>query len=113
MKVLRTISIEVLSDLKALDRVLSQFNQIYLDFIPDRDWLQCRLTLAVGFTNAGKHAYQNLPINIPIRIEALPRKTDLEIQIWDYGFAFALHSLIAKSFQKYNIWLGSGWEITI
>jgi anti-sigma regulatory factor (Ser/Thr protein kinase) len=37
----------------------------------------------------------------------------MEIKIWDYGFAFDLHSYIAKICQKHNNWLASGRGIPI
>ena len=108
MKVLRSIKIEVPSDLQALDRVLIRFNQIYQDFIPVRDWLQCRLALAEGFTNAVRHAHQELPASIPIEIEVLLKETAMEIKIWDYGAAFDLKGFIAERSQQHDDWLASG-----
>lgn len=113
MKVLRTIRIEVPSDLQTLDHVLSQFNQIYQDFIPHRDWLQCRLALAEGFTNAVRHAHKNLPSDMPITIEVMLSLTAMEIKIWDYGGGFDLHGFISETSQKYDSWLGSGRGIPI
>ena len=113
MKVLRSIKIEVPSDLNALDQVLSQFNQVYQDFIPLRDWLQCRLALAEGFTNAVRHAHKNLPADIPIKIEVLLQEKAIEIKIWDYGSAFDLHRFIAETSRKHADWLASGRGIPI
>ena len=113
MEVLRSITIEVPSDLKALDLVLSKFNQIYQDFIPLRDWLQCRLALAEGFTNAVKHAHKNLPPDVEIAIGVQLRKTSIEIRIWDYGSVFDLHGFIAETSQKHDSWLVSGRGIPI
>lgn len=113
MKVLRSIEIEVPSDLKALDQVLVQFNEIYQNSIPLRDWLQCRLALAEGFTNAVRHAHKNLPPEIPIRIEVLLKETAMEIRIWDYGSAFDLHGFITENSQKHANWLASGRGIPI
>ncbi|MBE9047805.1 ATP-binding protein [Pleurocapsales cyanobacterium LEGE 10410] len=113
MKVLRSITIKVPSDLKALDLVLSKFNQVYQDSIPLRDWLQCRLALAEGFTNAVKHAHKNLSSDVPITIEVQLRKTALEIRIWDYGSIFDLHGFITETAQKHDDWLASGRGIPI
>lgn len=113
MKVLRSIKIEVPSDLKALDHVLLQFNQIYQNSIPLRDWLQCRLALAEGFTNAVRHAHKNLPPEIPIRIEARLKESAMEIKIWDYGSAFDLHGFILETARKNANWLASGRGIPI
>ena len=113
MKVLRSIKIEVPSDLKALNQVLAQFDRIYQDFIPLRDWLQCRLALAEGFTNAVRHAHRDLPPTVPIKIEVLLKETVMEIEIWDYGAAFDLQGFIAETSQKYDGWLASGRGIPL
>ena len=113
MKVLRSIKIEVPSDLKALNRVLLQFDQIYQDFIPLRDWLQCRLALAEGFTNAVRHAHRHLPPDIPIVIEVLLKQNAIEIKIWDRGSAFDLQGFIRETSQKYQGWLASGRGIPL
>ena len=113
MKVLRSIKIEVKSDLKALDEVLFQFNTIDRDSIPLRDWLQCRLALAEGFTNAVRHAHKNLPRDVPICIEVLLNQTLMEIKIWDRGPKFDLHSFIAETSKKNTGWLASGRGIPI
>lgn len=113
MKVIRRIKIEVPGDLKALEKVLLQFNQIYQDFIPTRDWLQCRLALAEGFTNAVRHAHKNVSADIPIRIEVLLKKTMMEIKIWDRGDAFDLQRFIAESASKQGDWQASGRGIAI
>ena len=113
LKVLRSIKIEVSSDLKALNQVLAQFDRIYQDFIPLRDWLQCRLALAEGFTNAVRHAHRDLPPTVPIKIEVLLKETVMEIEIWDYGAAFDLQGFIAETSQKYDGWLASGRGIPL
>ena len=81
LKVLRSIKIIVPSDLKALDQMLLQFNQIYQDSIPFKDWLQCRLALVKGFTNAVRHAHKDLASDVPILIEVLLKETAREIKI--------------------------------
>lgn len=113
LRILRSIKIEAPSDLKALDQVLSQFNQIYQNSIPFRDWLQCRLALAEGFTNAVRHAHKNLPPEIPIEIEVQLQETAIEIKIWDHGSAFDLHGFITETARKHEDWLGSGRGIPI
>lgn len=113
MKVLRKIEIEVASDLKALNRVLLQFNQIYQDFIPYQDWLQCRLALAEGFTNAVRHAHKDLPTEIPIKIEVFLTNSTVEIRIWDRGAAFDLHKFIAETAKENESWLASGRGLPI
>lgn len=113
LKVLKSIKIEVESDLKTLDEVLLQFNTIYHDSIPLRDWLQCRLALAEGFTNAVRHAHKNLPRNTPIEIKVSLNQTTMEIEIWDRGPAFDLDSFIAERTEKNADWLASGRGIPL
>ena len=113
MKVLRTLRIEVPSDLKALDKLLSQFNLVYQEFIPERDWLQCRLALAEGFTNAVRHAHKDLPSEVPIRVDVLLRQHQIEIRIWDCGAAFDLQSFIQETARKHDGWLNSGRGIPL
>lgn len=113
LEVLRTLSIEVLSDLQELDQLLCQFDQIYQDFIPDRDWLQCRLALAEGFTNAVKHAHKDLPKETPITVEVLLKNNSIRIKIWDYGSFFDLQGFIAKTARQHRGWLSSGRGIPL
>jgi len=63
------ISFQVDSDLRSLDTVLKYFQQLEPAGIPQKDWLQCQLALAEGFTNAVRHAHRHLPPEIPIEIE--------------------------------------------
>ena len=113
MKALQTINIEVPGDLQELDGLLIKFNQIYRDFIPCRDWLQCRLALAEGFTNAVRHAHKNIPKEIPIEIQVLLSDDSMEIRIWDYGSAFDLRSFIIQTAEKHHSWLSSGRGIPL
>ncbi|MGD1921070.1 MAG: ATP-binding protein [Pleurocapsa sp.] len=113
MKVPQIINIEIPGDLLELDRLLLKFNQIYQDFIPCRDWLQCRLALAEGFTNAVRHAHKNIPKEIPIEIEVLLKRNSMEIRIWDYGSAFDLKGFIFETSKKHNKWLTSGRGIPL
>ncbi len=69
LNVLQKIQIEVTSNLNALDRILLQFEENYQDFISQQDWLQCRLAMAEGFTNAVRHAHKNIQEEKLVRIE--------------------------------------------
>jgi serine/threonine-protein kinase RsbW len=113
LNVIQIISFEVPGDLQELDQLLLKFEQIYQNFIPYQDWLQCRLALAEGFTNAVRHAHKNIPKEIPIEIEILLRQNSLEIRIWDYGSAFDLRSFITETAQRYHSWLASGRGIPL
>jgi len=113
LKVIHNIKIEAPSDLQSLDKVLLKFNSIYQDFIPSRTWLQCRLALAEGFTNAVRHAHRDLPSDTSIIIEVRLDNTGIEIRIWDHGSAFDLKNFILKTAKKNHSWLSSGRGIPI
>ena len=113
LKVLQKIQIEVSSTLNALDRILLQFEQIYQDFIPQQDWLQCRLAMAEGFTNAVRHAHKNLPEETEVKIEGFLTQVSIEILIWDWGKVFDLHNFIVQTSQKHHNWLDSGRGIPL
>ncbi|MGF1482333.1 MAG: ATP-binding protein [Cyanophyceae cyanobacterium] len=100
MKVLKKTHLKVDGELKALDQVLYHFNQINEPWIPKEDWLQCRLALAEGFTNAVRHAHKELSKQIPIEIELALGQKGLEIRIWDYGPPFDLDAFVANLCQK-------------
>jgi serine/threonine-protein kinase RsbW len=91
------ISFQVDSDLKSLDSVLKYFEQFKLAGIPQKDWLHCQLALAEGFTNAVRHAHRHLPPEIPIEIEIEITRSQMEIRIWDRGYAFDLEDFIEKN----------------
>lgn len=94
MSVLKQISFKVESNLKALDQVLSHFDQLNQSWIPKKDWLQCQLALAEGFTNAVRHAHKNLSSEIPVEIDIRLTPQSLEIRIWDSGPFFDLEKFI-------------------
>ena len=105
--------IEVTSDLKAIDLVLFQYNQIYHNTIPQQDWLQCQLALVEGFTNAVRHAHKNLPQETPITIAISLDRQKMIVRIWDYGQPFDLKNFIRTVSQKNRNWEGSGRGIAI
>jgi serine/threonine-protein kinase RsbW len=113
LKVLRKIKIEVKSELSSLDRVLLEFDRVYQNSISERDWLQCQLALAEGFTNAVRHAHKNLSADVPIEIEVTLTEATLEIRIWDRGKAFDLKGFISKLLGDRRNWLDRARGITI
>jgi serine/threonine-protein kinase RsbW len=62
--------------------------------MPTKDWLQCQLALAEGFTNAVRHAHRGLPPEIPIQVEVFLEPQAIEIRIWDCGPPFDLNSFL-------------------
>lgn len=82
--------LQVKTDLNALVDVLSWFDQFSGSPLSDRDWQQCQLVLAEGFTNAVRHAHCGRPVELLIDIEVMIFAEQLEIRLWDYGSPFNL-----------------------
>ncbi|MDV3001420.1 MAG: hypothetical protein N5P05_003026 [Chroococcopsis gigantea SAG 12.99] len=107
------ISFKVASDLKELDRVLDNFNELDQNAIPRQDWLQCQLALAEGFTNAVRHAHKALPPNTPIDIEFTLNPDSVEIRIWDHGEPFDLDRSLTLLAHKNDRFAGRGQGLPI
>jgi serine/threonine-protein kinase RsbW len=97
---LQTLHFTVNSDLYLLDQVLAKFEQLYQPWILKKDWLQCQLALAEGFTNAVRHAHRYLSSETPIDIQLTLHSTRLEIYIWDQGNPFDLSGYLRKLERK-------------
>jgi serine/threonine-protein kinase RsbW len=113
LKVLKSDSFKVPSDLQALDQILSYFEQFKQPWIPKKDWLQCQLALAEGFTNAVRHAHKDRPVETPINLEILLSQESLEIRIWDYGSPFDLDGFLKNLAQRGNRLSGNGQGLPI
>jgi serine/threonine-protein kinase RsbW len=87
---------QVQTDLKALDRILSWFEQLKQPQIPQEIWLRCSLALAEGFTNAVRHAHKNHASDVPIDMQVKIADDTIEIRIWDYGPPFDLEDKLSK-----------------
>jgi len=105
--------LEVATDLTALDPVLSWFNQTHSATVPQKDWLQCQLALAEGFTNAVRHAHRNLPPDTPISLEVSLSSDAIEIRIWDSGPPFDLENCIQNLRQEPDYKSGGGRGIVL
>ncbi|NEP13475.1 MAG: ATP-binding protein [Symploca sp. SIO2C1] len=84
------------SDLKALDQILSWFDQLSQPYIPRKVCLQCQLALAEGFTNAVRHAHKDLSGDLSVDIEVTIAPQCLELRIWDWGPPFDLEGRIRQ-----------------
>lgn len=104
---------QVPTDLKALDQLLSWFDQLYQPSIPKKAWLQCQLALAEGFTNAVRHAHKDLSPNVPIDIEVTLFPEYMELRIWDQGPPFDLERRLQSQEHKVNEQAGGGRGIAI
>lgn len=103
----RAISLQVNSDLCCLEQVLRQFETVKSDWVNHKDWLQCQLALAEGFTNAVRHAHQDLPKETKIDIQIIITLNAITIKIWDYGKGFNLNQS-EQSLTEQNQQLSSG-----
>ncbi|HEY9739053.1 MAG TPA: anti-sigma regulatory factor [Coleofasciculaceae cyanobacterium] len=104
---------QVPSDLRALDQVLSWFDQLYQPSIAKKAWLQCQLALAEGFTNAVRHAHKDLSSDVPIDIEVTLFPQSLEMRIWDQGPAFDLEGRLQNLEHRVDELAGGGRGIAI
>jgi serine/threonine-protein kinase RsbW len=86
-------SLQVDTTLDAMPQVLAWFEQFHqLARTPDL-WMQAKVALVEGFTNAVRHAHENLPPHTPIDLDVKIFPHRLEIAIWDQGPAFDLEAL--------------------
>ncbi len=91
---LNSVSFSVVSDLKSLDLVLSALEELHQSWIPKKDWLQLKIALAEGFTNAVRHAHRYLPSSTEIDIEISLFTQGLKVLIWDYGPPFDFEEFV-------------------
>lgn len=101
------------SDIKALEEVLSWFDQLNQPSIPKKVWLQCQLALAEGFTNAVRHAHKGLPTDVVIDLEVRVYPHSLELRIWDQGPPFDLEQWLRAHEHKVDANAGGGRGIEI
>ncbi|MFB8787822.1 MAG: anti-sigma regulatory factor [Potamolinea sp.] len=85
--------LQVNSDLTVQAQVQKWFEQLCLNYIShinssERQFYRLNLALAEGFSNAVRHAHQELPSETTIEIELAIRDKLIEIRIWDYGKPF-------------------------
>lgn len=81
-------SLMVNTDLKRLTEVVAWFEQFNCLPLTRQLWLEAQLALVEGFTNAVRHAHQNLPATTPIKLDAHITPEFFQLRIWDHGAAF-------------------------
>lgn len=96
MNISQQVHFQVKTDVSNLKEVLRQFEAVKQDWVNQKDWLQCQLALAEGFTNAVRHAHKDKPSDTPIDIEISVTQEEINIRIWDYGQPFQLTSISKK-----------------
>lgn len=85
--------LKVKSDLTVQVQVQEWFEKFYLNHISRKDsskrqFHRLNLALAEGFSNAVRHAHQELPSETTIEIELAVWEERIEIRIWDQGKPF-------------------------
>ncbi|MGG6270403.1 ATP-binding protein [Leptolyngbya sp. AN03gr2] len=91
----------VQTDLTAIPQILVWFEPFQQSPVSQAVWLQGQIALVEGFTNAVRHAHEQLPRETPIKIEAGIYSDQLEIRVWDRGAPFDLAALIDRVEQEY------------
>ncbi|MEG3438974.1 ATP-binding protein [Pannus brasiliensis CCIBt3594] len=107
------ISFKVDGELQSLETVLKYFDQLDRAGIARKDWLQCQLALAEGFTNAVRHAHKNLPPEIPIEIEIELTPDGMDLRIFDHGPSFDLEKYLRENLAPDALRSGRGQGIPI
>ncbi|MDJ0569976.1 MAG: ATP-binding protein [Pleurocapsa sp. MO_192.B19] len=91
--------LQVKTELEALKEVLQWFEALVFPLVPQKMGWQCEVALVEAFTNAVRHAHQNLPKNTPIDLEVELLPNFLEMRIWDRGQPFDFQDKLLKSEQ--------------
>jgi serine/threonine-protein kinase RsbW len=94
---LKKARLQVETDLHAVTKVLQWFEDFTKPILPQPFQSQCQLAFVEGFTNAVRHAHQNLPPTTPIKLELKVFPDSLEMQIWDQGQPFDLQSKLQEA----------------
>jgi serine/threonine-protein kinase RsbW len=97
---LKQYHLQVKTELKALKEVLQWFEGLVFPLVPQRIGWQCEVALVEAFTNAVRHAHQNLPETTPIDLEVKLLPNFLEMRIWDRGQPFDFQAKLRKGEQN-------------
>lgn len=88
--------LQVKTKLEALKEILPWFDHTVKPLLGEKCAWQCQLLLVEAFTNAVRHAHQNLPAQTPIDLEATLDANYLEMRIIDRGQPFDLTAELAR-----------------
>ncbi len=97
---LKQYHLQVKTELEALKEVLQWFEGLVFPLVPQRIGWQCEVALVEAFTNAVRHAHQNLPETTPIDLEVKLSPNFLEMRIWDRGQPFDFQAKLRKGEQN-------------
>lgn len=89
--------LQVKTELEALKEVLQWFESLVFPLVPQKMGWQCEVALVEAFTNAVRHAHQDLPKTTPIDLEVKILPNFLEMCIWDQGQPFDIQAKLRKS----------------
>ncbi len=84
--------LQVKTKLEALQEVLQWYEELISPRLPEQTGRQCEVALVEAFTNAVRHAHQDLPSNTPIDLEVELYPNCLEMRVWDQGKPFDLQA---------------------
>lgn len=88
--------LQVTTELEALKEVLQWFEALVFPLVPQKIGWQCEVALVEAFTNAVRHAHQDLPETTPIDLEVELLPNFLEMRIWDQGQPFDIQAKLRK-----------------
>ncbi|MGL6341076.1 MAG: ATP-binding protein [Waterburya sp.] len=97
---LKQYHLQVKTELEALKEVLQWFEGLVFPLVPQKIGWQCEVALVEAFTNAVRHAHQNLPETTPIDLEVKLSPNFLEMRIWDRGQPFDFQAKLRKGEQN-------------
>ena len=98
----RQYHLQVKTELEALKEVLQWFENLVFPLVPQKMGWQCEVALVEAFTNAVRHAHQNLPQTTPIDLEVKLFPNFLEMRIWDRGQPFDIQDKLRTSEREAN-----------
>lgn len=101
-KPLKQDRLQVETDLHAVTQVLQWFEDFTKPLLPQPFQSQCQLAFVEGFTNAVRHAHQNLPPTTPIELELKVFPDSLEMRIWDQGQPFDLQTKLQEALEHHK-----------
>ncbi len=87
---------QVESDSRRLEAVLSWLESLYRPSIPWSVWLEIQTAIGEGFDNAVRHAHRGLPQTTPVEIALGFTDDRIAFQIWDHGPGFDFETLMAN-----------------
>jgi serine/threonine-protein kinase RsbW len=93
--------LRTVTDIHEIEQVLRWFEQFHRTEFSPEVWMQAKIVLIEGFTNAVRHAHHRFPMATPIELEAHLFDSCIEIRIWDQGMPFDLDALLNSVEERY------------